>query len=75
MVCANLNTGDITSIVGDQVVVKCDAEPPVIGAQVMGGRGRIGVVADVIGPVGKPYYVIKLDPNAKVKVGDRVRSG
>jgi rRNA processing protein Gar1 len=70
-----LNIGEITSIVGDQVVVKCASEPPSIGDPVLGDRGRLGTVADVIGPVAKPYFVVKLNPNAKVKVGDRVRSG
>jgi rRNA processing protein Gar1 len=69
-----LNTGEVTSIVGDQVVVKSSSPPPAIGAAVFGDKGRVGVVADVIGPVERPYYVVKADPKITLKIADRLRS-
>ena len=70
-----MNYGEVSSIVGDQVVVKASEKPPAIGSAVFNEKGgKIGVVADIIGPVEKPYYVVKPNQNCKVKPGDRIRS-
>jgi rRNA processing protein Gar1 len=65
-----LNADEVTSIVGDQVVVKTADKPPRMGAIVYRKNERIGKVADIIGPVEKPYYVVKASSNTKVEVGD-----
>ncbi len=69
-----MNTGEVTSIVGNQVVVKASGQPPQIGTPVFSGKGRVGVVADIIGPLEKPYFVVKPSPDAKLKVGDGIRT-
>jgi rRNA processing protein Gar1 len=69
-----LNTGEVISIVGDQVVVKAASNPPAMGTVVYSEKGKLGIVADIIGPVDKPYFVVKPQGNAKVSVGDRVKS-
>lgn len=73
-VIPTLNTGEVDSIVGEQVVVRSTSEPPSIGAVVFNERSKVGLVADIIGPVSKPYFIVKLNPNAKVKPGDKIRS-
>ena len=72
--CVNLNTGEVNSIVGDQVVVKTTTKPPGIGAAVYNEKGKVGVVSDIIGAVDKPYFVVKPHGNVKVNVGDRIQS-
>lgn len=69
-----MDTGEVISIVGDQVVVKSDPKPPKIGSLVFSSKGKAGIVMDIIGPVDKPYLVVKPNPNVKVKIGDRLRS-
>jgi len=69
-----LNTGEVTSIVGDQVVVKSAPKPPAIGAMVYSEKCKVGVVADIIGSVESPYFVVKPDQNAKIKLSDRLRT-
>jgi rRNA processing protein Gar1 len=70
-----LNTGEVTSIVGDQVVVKSASLPPAIGTAVYGEKGRVGTVSDIIGPLSKPYFVVKPAAGAKIKEGDVLRGG
>lgn len=69
-----MDSGEVTSIVGDQVVVKVTGNLPAMGAQIFTSRGKIGVVADIIGSVEKPYFIVKTSPNAKVGIGERLRS-
>jgi rRNA processing protein Gar1 len=73
--CATLNTGEVTSIVGDQVVVKSTAKQFGIGTVVYNDRGKIGVVSDIIGAVDNPYFVVKPQGNVKATVGDRTHLG
>jgi rRNA processing protein Gar1 len=72
--CVTLDTGEITSIVGDQVVVKSTAKPPKIGAPAYTENGKIGVVSDIIGRVDSPYFIVKPEGNVKAAVGDKTRS-
>ena len=69
-----MDSGEVTSIVGDQVVVKVTGKLPAMGTAIFTSRTKIGVVADIIGSVEKPYFVVKTSPNAKVAIGDRLRS-
>jgi rRNA processing protein Gar1 len=70
-----LNTGQVSSIVGNQVVVKSPAETPKLGAAVYSEEGKAGAVSDIIGAVKKPYLVVKLEENVELAVGDTVRLG
>ena len=70
-----MDTGEVTSIVGDQVVVKCVGKPPLIGSPVHTRKGRIGIVSDVIGAVSEPYFTVKLLPKAKIQVSEKTISG
>jgi rRNA processing protein Gar1 len=71
-----LDAGEVVSIVGDQVVVKATSKAPAMGSAVFNERGgKVGSVQDIIGPVEKPYFIIKpLNAAVKLKAGDRVRS-
>jgi rRNA processing protein Gar1 len=69
-----LESGEVTSIVGDQVVVRADSKPPQIGAAVYSEKAKVGVVSDVIGAVDKPYFIVRPSPNAKVNVADKLRT-
>lgn len=69
-----MDLGVVSSIVGDQVVVSAVREPPKIGAKAYLGSVKVGLVADVIGSVKKPYLVLKCSKDAKIKVGDSVTS-
>ncbi|MFH1055730.1 MAG: H/ACA ribonucleoprotein complex subunit GAR1/NAF1 [Candidatus Altiarchaeota archaeon] len=73
--CFNLDTGEVTSIVGDQVVVKSATQPPKIGTTVYTLKGKVGSVSDIIGSVDKPYFIVKLNQNSKVNVGDKLMGG
>ena len=68
-----MDTGEVTSVVGEQVVVKAAGRLPGMGSAVFANKGRIGLVADIIGTVEMPYFVVRKQPNAVVKVGDRTR--
>ena len=70
----SLESGEVTSIVGEQVVVKSTANPPKIGSPVYSGKIKVGVVADIIGSVESPYIVVKPQANAKIQVGDILSS-
>ena len=70
-----MESGEITSIVGEQVVVKATGKPPQLGSAVYSPSGVIGVVSDIIGPVEKPYFIVKRQPNSKVNPGEKTRSG
>jgi rRNA processing protein Gar1 len=75
LVISTLDTGEVISIVGDQVVVKATAKPPAIGSVVFNERGgKVGCVADIIGPVENPFFIIKPNPNVTLKPKDRIRS-
>ncbi|MFH0861792.1 MAG: H/ACA RNA-protein complex protein Gar1 [Candidatus Altiarchaeota archaeon] len=72
---STLDTGEVISIVGDQVVVRSAPKPPGIGSTVYNERGgAAGTVSDIIGPVEKPYIVVKAKPNVTLKPGDSIRS-
>jgi rRNA processing protein Gar1 len=71
-VVSRLNTGKVSSVVGDQVVVESASEPPRIGAKAYLGRDKVGVVADVIGRVDRPYFIVKPDAKSKLKAGDEI---
>ena len=70
---STLIAGEVTSIVGDQVVVKSASEPPSIGNIVYGEKGKAGTVADVIGAVGNSFFIVKPNPKVKINVGDKLR--
>jgi rRNA processing protein Gar1 len=75
LVSSTLIAGEVDSIVGDQVVVKSTAQPPAIGSVVYSEKGtKVGVVADIIGPVEKPYFIVKANANVEIPVGERLRS-
>lgn len=65
-------TGTINSIVGRQVVVKADGSPPKIGSKAKVDGRTVGVVADVIGAVENPYFVLKPKEGADLPVGGKV---
>jgi rRNA processing protein Gar1 len=69
-----LESGEVTSIVGDQVVVRADSKPPQIGQAVYSEKAKVGIVSDVIGAVDKPFFVVRPSPNAKISVSDRLRT-
>jgi rRNA processing protein Gar1 len=70
-----LSTGQVCSIVGNQVVIKPTADTPEIGSTVYDGKAAVGVVSDIIGAVDKPYAVVKPNDKAALKVGDVIRLG
>lgn len=70
-----MNTGEVNSIVGNQAVVKPTGKTPGIGATVYGENGKVGVVSDIIGAVDRPYAVVKVERNARIKTGDHIRLG
>lgn len=74
LVMRNLESGEIISVVGDQVVVKSASDAPKIGSKIYSVRAKVGRVSDVIGPVDDPYYVVKPDPNTNLRVGDVLNS-
>jgi len=57
----DLVLGQVTSCVGDHVVVKMDrgSKPPKIGRKVFTDKKPVGSVFDVIGPADEPYAVVK----------------
>ena len=56
------------------MVVKATSKPPEIGSAVYSEKCKVGVVSDIIGSVDKPYFIVKPNPNAKIKVSDRLMS-
>ncbi len=69
-----MTAGEVASIVGEQVVVKSNPNPPAIGSPVYRGKLKAGVVSDVIGRVDDPYLVVKAQPGSGVSVGDTLTS-
>lgn len=69
-----MENGQITSIVGDQAVLKPIGKLAEIGSRVFVKEGVLGRVVDIIGPVDDPCLVVKLSGKKEVSVGDKVSS-
>ena len=70
----NLDFGNVSGVVGDQVVVESAGKLPDLGIEVFIRNGRLGPVADIIGDVKKPYFVVRKVRNIDVKIGEIVSS-
>lgn len=67
-----MDSGEIVSVVGDQAVVVPSGRLPDIGVKIFVKDGIVGRVADIIGAVDRPYYVVKLSGRIPVSKGDKV---
>ncbi len=69
-----MESGEVTSVVGEQVVVKSTGKPPEIGSKAYTKKDFLGVVADVIGPVDKPYFIVKKSGKNTAETGEKIYS-
>ncbi len=74
LVVFDLESGEITSIVGNQAVAKPSGKLPEIGTKVFVKDGILGRVMDIIGAVENPFFVVKTDGKKKIAVGDKLTS-